>query len=128
MRKNELLNSIKSLNLRTGDKVKITLTEEGKENCMLYRLNIKNNVDIQHQELVFDGAFFSNIYFDRYGKQKKSSTIGGTTLRLCRIYVKGGKGKLNFTDFLDATDIEKIECLTNTNRRRKNNWLNIEEY
>ena len=126
MTKNELLNTIQTLNLRNDDVIRIKLTEEGKEECLMYRLCSKKGIDLETINLKFRGACFHEIYINRYGAVKKSSTVGGYSYRLCRIYIYNENER--YEDFLEAEYIESIEVLTNTKRRRKNEWLAIENY
>ena len=126
MTKNELLNTIKTLNLRHDDIIRIKLTEEGKKECLMYRLCMKKDINIESINLQFRGANFDIIYFDRFGQLKKSATVRGSEKRLCRIYIYNENEK--YRDFLESEWIESIEVITNTKRRRINKWLDIDNY
>ena len=124
MRKQELLDKCRELNLRPGDKVKVRFTEEGKRNYRLYSINKEfKGIDIEDEVVEFyqDGMGWS--HFNVYGEQKRTKSTGAS-IRNCSLW-------FSFNDVVDsclAEWIEDIENLTNTSRRRKNNWLAIENY
>ena len=124
MKKQQLLDKCRKLNLRPGDKVKVRFTEEGKRNYRLYSINKEfKGIDIEDEVVEFyqDGMGWS--HYNVYGELKRTKSTGAS-IRNCSLW-------LSFNDVVDsclAEWIEDIENLTNTSRRRKNNWLAIEDY
>ena len=116
MKKQELLDRCRELNLRDGDKITIKLTNSDVNAITRIR-------ELTTLECTFVKNAMGWIHFNRYGEQKRTKSTG-QSIRCCAIYIDYD----NILMDIDAEKIESIESHMNISRRRKNNWNNIEDY
>ena len=120
MEKQELLKTVRSLNLRKGDRLEVELTETN------WTFKRQQNVIAQ-----FDGLDTGTVYWNRHGERKANATWNGSSKRLATLIVTYEKNGTTYVAGIPHNEIESVklnEIPANHNKRRSNPYSKIENY